>query len=92
MKEYQFTWIASRTAKIILAASFGSLLFSCSHKEPEISKIKCIIEDCQEIPRISVHDDIRPKRWRIKSCDRTFVVGKAYNIGDSIEVQVVDYR
>lgn len=92
MKEYQFTWIALRTTKRILLVFFGSLLFSCSDKQPKIRKIKCLIEDCQEIPRISVHDDIRPKRWRVKSCDRTFVVGNPYNIGDSIEVQVVDYR
>lgn len=92
MKEYQFTWIALRINKILLTSLVSISLFSCSNKKPEITKIKCVVEDCTEIPRISVHDDIRPKRWRVKSCERTFVSGKPYNIGDSIEVQIVDYR
>jgi hypothetical protein len=79
----------SCASKIISLMIF---ILSCSYKEPKIEKIKCVIEDCHEIPKISVHDAITPKMWRLKFCDRTFVTGKPYNIGDSIEVQVLDYR
>jgi hypothetical protein len=92
MKEYQSIWTALSNPKILAISLIAISLFSCSDKQPEITKIKCAVENCEEVPRISVHDDIRPKRWRIKSCDRTFVSGKPYNIGDSIEIQIVDYR
>lgn len=92
MKESQSIWTALSNPKILAIHLIAISLFSCSTKQPEISKIKCAVENCKEIPKISVLDDIRPKRWRIESCDRTFVSGKPYNIGDTIEVQIVSYR
>jgi flagellar basal body L-ring protein FlgH len=68
------------------------LLFGCNQKDPKTMKIKCVVEECSEVPKISVHDDIRAKRWRVKSCERIFSAQKPYNVGDTIEITIVDYR
>ena len=68
------------------------LLFGCNQKDPKINKIKCVVDECTEVPKISVHDDIRSKRWRVKSCERIFGTQKPYNVGDTIEITILDYR
>lgn len=92
MKEYLFIWTALNKIKILFFSLLILSVFSCSSKQPKIRKIKCNVESCVEVPRISVHDDIRTKMWRIKFCERSFISKKPYNIGDSIEFQILDYR
>jgi hypothetical protein len=67
-------------------------LSSCDNVEKNVTVVKCAIDSCEVVPVISVHDEIMRKRWRVYSCGRIFPVYREYKKGDTIEIQIVEYR
>ena len=77
---------------VILLLSILFVLQSCNNVEKNITTIKCAVDSCEAVPIISVHDEIRKKRWRVYSCGRIFPVYRPYAKGDTIEIQIIQYK
>ncbi len=68
------------------------VISSCNNMEKNVTGVKCEVDSCEVVPVISVHDEIKKKRWRVYSCGRIFPVYQEYKRGDTIELQIVEYR
>ena len=77
---------------IIFLLSILLVISSCNNMEKNVTVVKCAVDSCEVVPVISVHDEIMKKRWRVYSCGRIFPVYKEYKKGDTIEIQIVEYR
>jgi len=77
---------------VIFLGSILLVLSSCNNMEKNVTVVKCAIDSCEVVPVISVHDEIMRKRWRVYSCGRIFPVYREYKKGDTIEIQIVEYR
>ncbi len=80
----------------ILKIQFSFLLVflslqSCTNKTKNSYYIKCKVDSCVEVQKISIHDQLRPTRWTVYSCDKKITSYHPYQKGDSIQVQVIEY-
>ena len=76
----------------IFLLSILLVISSCNNMEKNVTVVKCAVDSCEIVPVISVHDEIRKKRWRVYSCGRIFPVHKEYKRGDTIQIQIVEYK
>jgi len=79
---------------------FASFLFfgtfftsSCVEKAKEINVKNCIILSCEEIKRSSVHDEINPISYRLKTdCNAVIISREKYSVGDTIQIKIYKYK
>ena len=78
-----------------LTIALSSLsLFSCSDKKSNVTKSMTAVESCEEIKKVSIMDEInREPKWKVELSDgHVFTSRRPYNVGDSIEIEVVTYK
>jgi len=80
--------------KTLTIALLSLTLFSCSNKTPHSTKFMTAIKSCDKIERVSIMDEInREPKWRVKLSDgHVFTSRKQYNVGDSLEIEIVSYK
>lgn len=79
---------------LFLATTFLSLIFySCSGPKIKEERIeKKHVDSCIIVPKVSVHDEINPRKWRVYSDGISYISHKPYEVGDSIEITYITYK
>ena len=69
-------------------------IFSCEKRKIEkVEMLNCVVSSCEKIERNSIHDEINPPRYRLKtSCNILLISYEIYEVGDTLQIEVHKYK